>query len=116
MSSAAVAFFVGIGLSVIRVERKVAVRSGIHAHLGDLLHLIRAFDWHSQRHNRTGTHKQRQRIDWSGNINSLSTVDTLVGPIVVPIGARRQIDHAAGRSLFGDWRYKKRRTKHVLVA
>src|ERR1035438_2755417 len=116
MSSAAVAFFVGLGLSVIRVERKVAVRSGIHAHLGDLLHLIRAFDWRSQRHNRTGTHKQRQGIAWSGNMNSLPAVDTLVSPGVVAIGARGQIAHAAGRSVFGDWRFKKRRTKHVLVA
>ena len=43
-------------------------------------------------------------------------MDPLIGPVVVPIRARRQINHPAGSSLLGDRGHQKRRSKHVLIA
>ena len=43
-------------------------------------------------------------------------MDALVGPVVVPVRAGRQVHRTAGSALFGDRGHQKRRAEHVLVA
>jgi hypothetical protein len=102
MRNATVALFVRICFPVVRVEREVAIRSWIDPHLGDRLNLIRTLDRFPQEQNRTGAYKQRQRINRTGSMDSLTTVEPLVGPVVIPIGACRQINRPTRYALLGD--------------
>ena len=52
----------------------------------------------------------------AGAVIVCAALETLAGPVVVPVGAGGQIHLAAGRALFGDWRHQKRRPEHVLIA
>ena len=63
-----------------------------------------------------GAHKQRNGVDGRGDGDGLAALHALVGPVVVPVGARGQVDFAAGRSLLRNRRYQERRPEHVFVA
>ena len=110
------AFLVGIGFAVVREEREAGIRAWIDLHFGDGLRLMRALHRRSQRNDRAGPHKQRQRIDGRLHRDGLAAFDALLGPVVVPVGPGRQVDLAAGGALFGHRRYQKGRAEHVLVA
>src|ERR1022692_2437971 len=80
------------------------------------LRLTCALNWHAQRDDRTCPYEKRDGVDGRGHGDGLAPFCPLVSPVVVPVGAGRQVDLAAGRALFRNRSHKEGRAKHVLIA
>src|ERR1019366_377709 len=98
-SDAAVSLLVGISLTIILIEHKLGICSGIDPQPRDFLWMLGALNRFSQRQDRPGANKKRQRVNGRTDLNRLSTMHTFVRPIVVPVGAGRKVNRAAGCAL-----------------
>src|SRR5882724_8192622 len=108
-------FFIDISLSVIIVQSEITTRSWIDTYRGNCLRLIGVCDFRSQGSDRACADKEWNRIDRSFHCDRLATRDSFIGPKVVPVTARRQIDFTMICTLVRYWRHQKSWSKHVLV-
>ena len=110
------AVLVAVGCSVVVIEGEVAVRARVHAYLCNALLFRRAFDRASHGKDGTRANKDRNGIDGCGYFDPLPSANPLIGPEVVPVRSRGQVDTAFGRALLRNWSDQQRRAEHVLIA
>src|ERR1035437_3785159 len=107
--------FVGIRCAVIAVELELAICAGINLDLHNGLFFVSAFDGRPKRQDRPCFHKQWNGVDGRFDRNRLTTMQLLVGPIVVPVRSRGEVHVTRGCSLNDDWGDEQSWSEHIFV-